>query len=231
MINKDRPNFEPWYIIKELLKIDQMLGEKLNIYLLGGAVMAINNLKSGTRDIDVLVQNKEDLKILADSLEVCGYTLLQPQDLSQPYMKLSATALENLDGFRWEIFIEYVAKKLALTGTMKQRARKRYTGIKLTVYVLSNEDLFLLKGMTERDRDLEDMAILAKSGLKYDIILNECIDQSNRDQRGNNWEASLELKCKELNEKYGILVPFHKKLVKLAEKRMINGNRKRTSKK
>ena len=47
---------------------------------------------------------------------------------------------------------------------MKQRARKRYTGIKLTVYVLSNEDLFLLKGMTERERDLEDMAILAKSG-------------------------------------------------------------------
>ena len=106
MINKDRPNFEPWYIIKELLKIDQMLGEKLNIYLLGGAVMAINNLKSGTRDIDVLVENKEDLKILAGSLEVCGYILLQPQDLSKPYMKLSATALENLDGFRWEIFIE-----------------------------------------------------------------------------------------------------------------------------
>ena len=114
---------------------------------------------------------------------------------------------------------------------MKQRTGKMYTGIKLTVYVLSNEDLFLLKGMTERDRDLEDMAILAKSGLKYDIILNECIDQSNRDQRGNNWEASLELKCKELNEKYGILVPFLKKLEKIAEKRMINGNRKRTSKK
>ena len=213
------------------MKIDKMLGDELNIYLLGGAVMAINNLKSGTKDIDVLVQNKEELKTLACSLEVCGYILLQPQDLSKPYMKLSATALENLDGFRWEIFIEYIAKKLALTDKMKQRARTMYTGKKLTVYVLSNEDLFLLKGMTERDRDLEDMVILAKSGLKYDIILDECIDQSNRDQRGNNWEASLEVKCKELNQKYGIRVPFLKELEKLSEKRIINGNRKRTSKK
>ena len=74
--------------------------------------------------------------------------------------------------------------------------------------------------MTERDRDLEDMVIFAKSGLKYDIILDECIDQSNRDQRGNNWEASLEAKCKELNQKYGIRVPFHSYSSTLAEWRM-----------
>ena len=47
------------------MKIDKILGDELNIYLLGGAVMAINNLKSGTKDIDVLVQKKEDLKTLA----------------------------------------------------------------------------------------------------------------------------------------------------------------------
>ena len=60
----------------------------------------------------------------------------------------------------------------------------------------------------QRDRDLEDMAILARHGLDYEAILDECIDQSNLNQRGNNWEAFLELKCKELNEKHGIVVPF-----------------------
>ena len=48
---------------------------------------------------------------------------------------------------------------------MKLRARMLYSGEKLTVFLLSNKDIFLLKGMTERDRDLEDMAILARHGL------------------------------------------------------------------
>ena len=65
MISNTRRNFDQWYINKELMKLDKILGDELNIYLLGGAVMAINNLKTATRDIDVLVQKKEDLKTLA----------------------------------------------------------------------------------------------------------------------------------------------------------------------
>lgn len=228
MISGDRRNFDPEYINKELMQLDMVLANKLNIYLLGGAVMAIIDLKPGTKDIDVLIQNDQDHRNLVESLEACGYYLLQPQDLSKPYKELSATALQNSDGFRWEIFIGYVAKKLTLSENMKHRARILYSREKLTVYLLSNEDLFLLKSMTERDRDLEDMAILARSRLNYDIILEECVDQSNKDQRGNNWESSLELKCNELREKYGVVVPFLKKLRKMAENRMTNASRKET---
>ena len=228
MIDVNRRNFDPEYIRKELVKLDMVLVEKLTIYILGGAVMAINDIKPGTKDIDVLVQDDRDHKKLVDSLEACGYFLLQSQGLSKPYLQLSATALENLDGFRWEIFIKYVAKKLQLTDKMKIRARMLYSGEKLAVFLLSNEDIFLLKGMTERDRDLEDMAILARHGLDYDAILDECIDQSNLDQRGNNWEASLVLKCDELKERYGIEIPFIKKLRKMSEKRMASSNKRQT---
>ena len=221
-----RQNFNPEYIKEELTKIDTVLVEELNIYLLGGAVMAINDLKPGTKDIDVLVENDRDHKTLVASLEACGYILLQPQDLSKQYLELSAIALENLDGFRWEIFIRYVAKKLQLTDKMKHRAVPFYKGKKLSVYLLSNEDVFLLKGMTERDRDLEDMAILSRSGLNYNSILEECTDQSNMDKRGNNWEASLVLKCDELNVRYGIEIPIIKKLRKMSEKRLASGNRR-----
>jgi hypothetical protein len=81
--------------------------------------------------------------------------------------------------------------------------------------------------MTERDRDLEDMAILVRSGLNYDAIIDECIDQSNKDQRGNNWEASLELKCHELKEQYGIEIPFIKKLREISEKRLASGSKRK----
>ena len=90
--------------------------------------MAIAGLKPGIKDIDVIVEDKRVQDILVGSLEKCGYHLLQPQHLSRPYNELSATAMENLDGFRWEIFVGYVAKKLALTNTIRLRACNIFSG-------------------------------------------------------------------------------------------------------
>ena len=108
--------------------MDVVLSEVLSIHLLGGAVMTIAGLKPGTKDIDVIVDAERVHDIFVGSLEKCGYRLLQPQHLSRPYNELSATAMENLEGFRWEIFVEYVAKKMALTNTIRLRAGKIFSG-------------------------------------------------------------------------------------------------------
>ncbi|QRF75669.1 hypothetical protein Thermo_01175 [Thermoplasmatales archaeon] len=91
-----RGNFDREYVTKELMRLENVIREKLSIYLLGGAVMAMEGLKPGTKDIDVIVQDERDHGILVSSLEKCGYYLLQPQDLSRPYNELSATATQNL---------------------------------------------------------------------------------------------------------------------------------------
>lgn len=183
--------------------------------------MAIDNLKPGTRDIDVIVKDIGSHRALSSALEKCRYYMLQPQDLISPYLELSATALQNLDGFRWEIFVHYVAKKLGLTETIEQRGSIFYSGKLLTVFRLSREDIFLLKGMTERDRDLEDMSLLAKSGLNYKQIFDECEKQSDSNVDGHVWEALLNEKMKELERIYAIQVPGRKKLEKIAEQKMI----------
>ena len=176
----------------------------------------------------MIVEDERVHDILVGSLEKCGYNLLQPQHLSRPYNELSATAMENLEGFRWEIFVEYVAKKLALTNTIRLRAGKIFAGGKLTVSRLSNEDMFLMKGMTERDRDLEDMALIARTGIDYELVLNECMQQSEMDRRSNIWETSLYEKCGELMKKYGIDVPIRKKLRKISENKIIKARGKRS---
>lgn len=227
MNDSDRRNFDLEYITKELMRLDGVLNEELSIYLLGGAVMAIEGLKPGTKDIDVILEDERSHRILVSSLEKCSYYLLQPQDLSSPYNELSATAMQNLEGFRWEIFVEFVAKKMALTNTIKFRAGEIFSGGKLTVYRLSNEDMFLMKGMTERDRDLEDMALIARTGIDYKLVLDECMGQSEKDLRGNIWESSLYEKCKELKEKYGIDVPIRNKLRKISEDKMTKAKEKR----
>ena len=222
MIDQDRRNFNPEYVVEELSKLDAVLNEKLSVYVLGGAVMALDGLKPGTRDLDVIVEDEGSLGTLARSLEKCEYVLLQPQDLSRPYQDLSATALENPAGFRWEIFLKYVGKKLVLSDTIRKRAINMYSGKFLTTFRLANEDLFLMKGMTERDRDLEDMFLIARTGIDYDVVFEECRNQSDTDSRGHIWESSLYLKCVELESQYGIRVPFNKKLRQIAEEKMLS---------
>ena len=191
MIDPDRRNFDREYVTKELTRLDLVLSEELSIYLLAGAVMTIAGLKPEIKAIDVIVEDERAHEILVGSLEKCKYYLLQPRHLSRPYNELSATTMQNLEGFRWEIFAKYVAKKLALTNAIRLRAGKIFSGGELTAFRLSNEDMFLMKGMTERDRDLEDMALIARAGIDYELVLNECMQLSEKDRRGNIWEASL----------------------------------------
>ncbi len=220
-MERRRQDFTPDYISEELACLGKKLPKMLTIYVLGGAVMAMEGLKPGTRDLDVIVENEADHKLLVDTLEECGYVLVQPQDLGRPYVDLSATALENVDGLRWEVFIHFIAKKLYLSEGMKQRSSQMHSSGNITVQRLSNEDLFLLKAMTERDRDLEDMSLLSKTGLDYDLIFDECRQQSDSNSKGHIWEASLNEKLKELELHYGIRVPFRKKLEAIAEEKML----------
>lgn len=183
--------------------------------------MAIEGMKDGTRDLDVIVDDADSHRILVHSLNECGYAEVQSQNLSLPYQKLSATALQNTDGLRWEVFIKVVGKKLSLSDSIKGRAGTLYAGDFLMAFSLSREDIFLLKAMTERERDLEDMSLIAKSGINYEAVFDECVRQSETNGDGHIWEASLNEKLKELEERYGIYAPIRKKLERIAEEKML----------
>ncbi|WP_393971859.1 hypothetical protein OXIME_000445 [Oxyplasma meridianum] len=58
--------------------------------------------------------------------------------------------------------------------------------------------------MTETDRDLEDIALIARTDLDYNLVLNECIEQSEIDAISNIWESSVYEKCFELKDKYAL---------------------------
>jgi hypothetical protein len=215
----ERKEFSLEYIEKELDKLERTIETQVKIYVVGGYVMAYQKLKAGTKDIDVIVETSDKAEILAKGLRATGYHLLPNGTLTKEYQTLGATAYENADGFRWEIFNKIVANKLALSPDMKRRSKMIRQGRKLQVSILSNEDIFLMKGVTDRDRDLEDMSLLARSGVNYDTVFKECVSQS--DRTGKLWEIGLHDKCEELEEKYGVGVPITKKLQRIAEEKML----------
>ena len=61
------------YIYSELKKVDNALDKVIKLYLIGGGNMSLFGLKDATRDIDIILNEKDEMTILKDALLECGY--------------------------------------------------------------------------------------------------------------------------------------------------------------
>ena len=89
----------------------------------------------------------------------------------------------------------------------------------MKAYVLSKEDVFLLKSVADRDRDLEDMALLARSGIEYETVFRECEKQTEITERP--WEPTLLEKIEDLEVQYNIRIPFKNRLIDSADESLL----------
>jgi len=215
-----RPSFDKNYLKKEFDKLNAQTKQPLTLFLIGGGAMAFYGLKAATKDIDIILTTKDDSNKLKSALEALGYQEPNSIHITRAYSKMQTSAMiENQDGFRWDLFITKVCNALTLSATMKQRATPLYKGDQLTVLIASKEDVFLFKGITEREADLDDMRMLAESGLKWDIVNQECQSQSTTS--GVSWEAALYQNLLDLKTKYSIESPIEKALRNAAERKLI----------
>lgn len=211
-----RRTFNLKYIENELKKIGKHIPKKVEGILIGGANMMYRGLKAATKDVDMVVMNPNDLKLFSEALGNIGY--LEVKHLSREYTNLGASVImRNRDGFQYDIFYKQVCNALVLTPRIIKRAEKLGQFNNLSVLLMSPEDIFLFKGMTERAADLEDMRILVEQGLNWDIIMDEC-----QEQKGERiWEAFLHVKLGELWDKFGIRAPISGRLRQISEQRIL----------
>ena len=87
------------------------------------------------------------------------------------------------------------------------------------VLIASKEDLFLFKGITEREADLDDMRILAQSGLNWETISQECKSQS--EISGVCWEDALYQNLIDLKARYSIASPIENPSGKLLNEKSL----------
>jgi len=216
MVYMSRGRFDLTYIETELRKIGGLIPEPSRIILIGGANMIYRGLKAATKDVDIVVVESSDLKTLSGTLKDMGY--IEIKELPRDYQKLGTSVImRNSDGFQCDIFYGQVCQGFILTPRIMERAELQGRFDKLTVSLMSPEDLFLFKSITERELDLDDMRILVESGIEWDVVFDECRKQSGY----KIWEAYLLVRLEELEKKYGIQVPIYRKLYRLAEHRLI----------
>ncbi len=175
-------------------------------------------LKAATKDIDVLLSTHEETAELIHALLKSGYHIIQTDRLGAEYQEMLATQiLENEDGFRWDIFLEYVCKKLRLSTGMIERSKVLFKSGLLMVRLISKEDVFLLKTVTERDDDEADLLLIARSKVDWELVLRECMSQSREYLR---CEVDLFDKLDKLGTSYGLETPIYDRISQAARTEM-----------
>jgi hypothetical protein len=211
-----RPTFGHEYIEDEFREIADGLSAPLTVYLIGGGAMSLQDLKEATKDIDLVVPGGDAYGQLWAVLMDLGYA--EVQSLDPDYRALGATScVENDDGCRLDVFNRQVANKLVLTDGMRERSETFLGADRLTVRLVSNEDIFLFKLVAGRDDDIEDMNVLIQTGLDYDIVEDELevqIDRLGDDQFVTFTNEALA----DLEKRYGVTTPIEDRVRELTDR-------------
>ncbi|PSQ35150.1 transcriptional regulator [Halobacteriales archaeon SW_12_69_24] len=159
----------------------EALGEQLeapvDVYLLGGGNLMLRGLKDSTKDVDLVVEDGQTFVAVAETLQDQGYE--ERGDLEAAYAHLDPSIVLEKEGFpRWDIFVTTVAGQLQLTEAMIEAMIERCDQSveygNLQVHLLSLTDIFLFKSITEREGDLEDVALIGKQAdLDWEEIFEE----------------------------------------------------------
>ena len=188
------------------------VSRKVTAYLIGGCAMTFMGRKVATKDIDIVLGSSDDAKEFTIALGQIGFASVR--HLTSPYARMGAfDIVEDKEGMRFDIFDRQVCNALVLSNGMKSRARLYRTFGNLEVRLMAPEDIFLFKGITEREADLDDMRILAEVGLEWKTIEAECLSQT----PSGHWAYKLGTKLMELHKKFGISSPIIKTLMDHAD--------------
>lgn len=170
--------------------ISQQLSKNITTYAFGGNAMMFYGYKDETKDVDLLFETEEERQEFIKVIKALGYQETSPitiyipeklRDKSKPLM------FKREDG-RFDLFVKKIFKTL-LSPKMKEDlfAVHEFKGkYSLTIKVLRKEFLVLLKAVTDRDKDFEDIITIVKKDQHFDwqYFIDEVIWQS---QHGDTW--------------------------------------------
>ncbi|MCJ7697833.1 MAG: nucleotidyltransferase [Thermoplasmata archaeon] len=212
------PTFERAYIEQELKNIDGNLPAPISLYIIGGGAMSFYDLKTATKDIDVIVTNEKSATTLLTALQKSGYKKIE--HVTSVYRRMKTRAvIENNDGFRWDVFANTVCGGLSLSDGMVARAQPFKKLNNITISLVAPEDIFIFKAVTSRPRDREDMFILFSHGLDMNIIKEEIKRQAKLDE-STAWLSFFFVGLDELIEEYHVIIPRYDEFLQMAENEM-----------
>jgi hypothetical protein len=192
---------------EQLELLGRGIEKEVEVYLLGGANLIFRSLKDSTKDIDVVVKERSDFEVIEERLKNMGY-----EKRVEMVGDIKSFVLEKEGAPRFDIFVSQVCRGLILSATMIERSERIGKGYgKLKVYLLSPTDISLLKCVTEREGDMEDVGVMVKKGeMDWKALMKEIEEQERA--TGTFFSFSVLDTVEILEERSGIKIPVMKKL-------------------
>jgi len=196
--------------------ISSQLDQNVECYVFGGTAMMFYGYKGETKDIDLLFQNISAREAFMDALRKLGYSESSPLTIYIPE-KLKdkhAPIMLKRDESRFDLFTDKIFQTL-LSQKMKNdlfAVHEFKTKHTLTMKVLRTEFIVMLKSVTERNKDFEDILTIVKKdkNFAWDYFIDEVLWQT---AQGDGWVLlDVEKMMKELKKYVFIEEKWFKKL-------------------
>lgn len=178
--------------VEEFLEeFDGWLSESVEVYLLGGSAMTVRGLQDQTEDIDLALGVAAHFEYVRQSVRNRGFEVVREPTKSFEGVGKTLELRHPEREFHLDLFERQIVGKVWLSERMQERAAEFWTGERVTAYVLSDEDMFLLKAVSGGDvgnrgrSELEALRKYAQRGIEYDVVLEEI-----RKQRPFNTRAT-----------------------------------------
>jgi hypothetical protein len=157
--------------VNELFEqVGQVLEQRVEALLIGGAVMPELGLKDATKDIDIVCRSEEDKERLLAAAKALGFQIVGPE---KRHERLGVNRLAVKGGRNLDIFAERISYDFGLSEAMWQRATRIRSFGSLVVRDASLEDIFIMKLIANRPGDAPDCSALVIAGLDFDEVYRE----------------------------------------------------------
>lgn len=186
------------------LRIAEKLPKKLEIYAIGGTAMMFLGLKDKTIDVDLVFSSVEDRKIFKETVK-----LLDFKDTSAEIVygkRENAPEMVKLGEVRLDLFLFKIISSYFSVGMQKRALQIHEFMDKLIIKVANPNDILVMKSVTSRDKDDEDIVSIIKDNR---VDWNNIIEEAKTQVSMGNEVAILSLgeKLERLSNKKLISVP------------------------
>ncbi|MEK6856212.1 MAG: DUF6036 family nucleotidyltransferase [Nanoarchaeota archaeon] len=157
------------------LAIGNILKRKIGIYAIGGTAMMLRGLKNSTLDVDLVFDKKTDREEFMDALRKLG---AKESDATLVYgLRNNTPLMLTLNNCRFDLFMNKIITS-NFSDSMKERSKSIHEFSNLIIKVASPSDILIMKSVTSRDKDNDDIiAIINKTKLDWNVVIEEAKEQ------------------------------------------------------
>lgn len=198
--------------------ISKQIAKDIECYAFGGTAMMFYGYKDETKDVDLLFENEQERDEFTKAIKSLGFSETTPRNIYIPekLRDKDVPLMLKRDESRFDIFTKKIFHT-AISQKMKEDlyAVHDFKGRhNLRVKVLRKEFIVLLKAVTEREKDFEDIVTIVKKEKSFDwqYLIDEVIWQH---KHGSKWVIlDIEKAMKELKQYVFIEQEYLKQLYK-----------------